>query len=185
MAFSDYITNDALAEIADRALRDVGAPDWDEDDFKLAKEYLESFNETTRDMVKEKIINRFGMDRLDEVYQRPLDASITPYLRGNQNYVSGSTDVGDVCYTVPTLNFNVATAFIGNVGHTWQMTGQSGSRIALKGMLTAAKAMALSALRTAERPDMIEEAKNIVRTQNGGAYQCPLPEYVKPPIGRY
>lgn len=185
MAFSDYITNDALAEIADQALRDVGAPAWDEGDFELAKKYLESFNEITRDLAKEKIIHRFGMERLDEVYNRPLDSTITPYLRGNQSYVSGSTDVGDVCYTVPTLNFNVATAFIGNVGHTWQMTGQSGSRIALKGMLTAAKVMALSALRTAERPDIIEAAKNIVKIQNGGAYQCPLPEYVKPPIGKY
>lgn len=185
MAFSDYITNDALAEIADRALREVGAPVWDEDDFKLAKEYLESFSETTKELAREKIMHRFGMDRLDEVYQKPLDATITPYLRGNQSYVSGSTDVGDVCYTVPTLNFNVATAFIGNVGHTWQMTGQSGSRIALKGMLIAAKAMALSAVRTAERPDIIEAAKDIVKIQNGGAYKCPLPDYVKPPIGKY
>ena len=185
MAFSDYITNDALAEIADQALKDVGAPVWDEADFKLAKEYLESFNQITKDLTKEKIIHRFGVEQLDEVYQRPLDSTITPYLGGSQSYVSGSTDVGDVSYTVPTLNFNVATAFIGNVGHTWQMTGQSGSRIAIKGMLTAAKAMALSALRTAESSDVIEAAKNIVKIQNGGSYQCPLPDYVKPPIGKY
>lgn len=185
MAFSDYITNEALASIADECLQEVGAPAWDDNDYKLAKEYLLSYDKTTQDLIKEKIIDIYGEDKLEEILEKPLDSIIHPYDSKNKEYVSGSTDVGDVTYVVPTLNFHIATACIGNVGHTWQMTGQSCSSIANKGMITAAKAMALSAIRTMDRPDVIEKAKEIVLKQNGGAYECPLPNSVKPPVGRY
>ncbi len=185
MAFSDYITNSALAEIADECLNEVGAPKWDKEDYELAKKYLLSYDNVTLDSIKEKIIEIYGEEKLEELLDNPLDSIIHPYDSKNKAYSSGSTDVGDVGYAVPTLNFHIATACIGNVGHTWQMTSQSGSRIANKGMITAAKAMALTAVRTMDRPDIIEKAKEIVLKQNGGAYQCPLPDSLEPPIGRY
>ena len=76
-------------------------------------------------------------------------------------------------------------ACVGNVGHTWQMTGQSLSSISNKGMLTAAKVMALSAVRTMGKPEVIQKAKEYVLKQNNGAYECPLPNSVKPPVGKY
>lgn len=185
MAFSDYIPNKALAFIADECLQEVGAPQWDEGDYALAKAYLSSYNETIIASIKEKIVEIYGEEQMEERFNKPLDNIVHPFDSKNISYVSGSTDVGDVCYTIPTLNFNVATACIGNVGHTWQMTGQAGSSIAHKGLIIAAKAMALSAIRTMDRPDVIEEAKQIVLKQNGGAYECPLPDSIKPPIGRY
>lgn len=185
MAFSDYIPNDALAEIADEAFKEVGAPKWDEDDYKLAKAYLFSYNETTLQSIKEYIIEKYGEENLDEILEKPLDSTVHSYDGQNIRYVSGSTDVGDVSYAVPTINLNVATSCIGNVGHTWQMTGQSGSQIAKKGLLTATKVMALAAIKTMKKPEVIENAKKFVLKQNGGTYGCPLPNYVKPPIGRY
>lgn len=185
MAFSDYITNSALAEIADESLKEVGAPKWDKEDYELAKKYLLSYDNVTLDSIKDKIIEIYGEEKLEELLERPLDSIIHPYDWKNITYSSGSTDVGDVGYAVPTLNFHIATACIGNVGHTWQMTGQSGSRIVNKGMITAAKAMALAAIKTMDRPDIIEKAKEIVLKQNGGSYQCPLPDSLEPPIGRY
>lgn len=185
MAFSDYIANNALAKIADQAFKEVGAPEWDEEDYKSAKAFLSGYNASTMQSIKEHIAEEYGEERLDEIFDRPLDSEVHSYDEKNVKYVSGSTDVGDVCYTVPTINFNVATFCIGNVGHTWQTTGQSKSRAANKGMLTAVKVMALSAAKTMENPDVIEKAKEIVAKQNGGAYECPLPDSVKPPIGKY
>lgn len=185
MAFSDYTTNDALAEIADIALQEVGPPKWTDEDYALAKEYLMSYDESTLGEIKTSMIENYGEERLEELWEKPLDSTIKSYDSQNKPYVSGSTDVGDVAYAVPTLNFNIATQCIGNVGHTWQNTGQSGSTIGAKGMLTAAKAMALSAIRTMNQPAIIEKAKKIVLKQNGGAYQCPLPDEVQPPIGKY
>ncbi len=185
MAFSDYIPNVALARIADECLQLVGAPQWDEEDYALARAFQQSYNETTLASIQEGIVEEYGAERLEEMLERPLDQMIQPFDANNTSYISGSTDVGDVGYAVPTLNLRVATACIGNVGHTWQMAGQAGSRIAHKGLIIAAKAMALSAIRTMEKPDVIEEAKRLVLKQNGGAYECPLPDSVKPPVGRY
>ena len=184
MAFSDYIPNAALAEVADEAFKEVGAPEWDEEDYKLAKEFMLSYNDSTIESIKGYIKEEYGEERLEEIWDKPLDSEVHPY-ETTVKYVSGSTDVGDVCYAVPTINFNVATACIGNVGHTWQMTGQSRSSIASKGLLTAVKVMALSAVKTMNKSEVIEKAKQIVLKQNGGAYQCPLPESIQPPIGKY
>ncbi len=185
MAFSDYIPNAALAAVADEALQEVGAPKWDASDYQLAKAFLESYNITTLNSIKEAISQEYGEENLEEILAKPLDASVHPYDSKNSKYASGSTDVGDVTYAVPTINFNLATACIGNVGHSWQMTAQAGSQIAQKGLLTAAAVMALAALKTMARPELVEKAKNLVLKQNGGAYQCPLPDSVQPPIGKY
>ena len=185
MAFSDYIANAPLAEIADEALQEVGPPQWSEEDYKLAKEYMGTFNQATRVAMRESIVEVYGEDKAEAILERPLDSTIHRFDPKNIKYVSGSTDVGDVAYAVPTINFNVATAFIGNVGHTWQMTSQSGSDLAKKGLITAAKVMALAAIKTMKRPDVVQKAKEFTLKQNGGAYQCPLPDYVKPPIGTY
>jgi aminobenzoyl-glutamate utilization protein B len=185
MAFSDYIPNDALARVADECMREIGAPQWDEEDYALARAFLATYNEETLAVIKEKIAETYGAGKVDEIMKRPLDSTVQPYDPSKIEISGGSTDVGDVTYAVPALNLRVATACVGNVGHTWQMTAQAGSRIAQKGLLTAAKALALSAVRTMQRPDVIEKAKEIVLRQNGGKYQCPLPDDVTPPVGRY
>ncbi|MDL2233397.1 amidohydrolase [Ruminococcaceae bacterium OttesenSCG-928-L11] len=185
MAFSDYIPNDALARVADECVQEIGAPRWDDEDYALAKAYLSTYNATTMDSIKEAVGRVYGEDNVEAILAKPLDSEIHPYAPDKAKVSGGSTDVGDVTYAAPTLNLRVATACVGNVGHTWQMTGQAGSRIAHKGLLTAAKMMALCAVRTMERPEVIEKAKAIVLRQNGGKYECPLPDSVKPPVGRY
>ena len=185
MAFSDYIPNNALAEVAYEALNEVGAPEWSEEDYQLASQYLSSYNEATLNQIKEKIAEEYGEEKVEAVLKRPLDSMVRPYTGHIVQYESGSTDVGDVSYTVPTINFLIATACIGNIGHTWQMTGQACSPIAHKGLMTAAKVMALAAIKTMQRPETIQKAKKSVLQQNGGSYQCPLPDDVKPPIGTY
>lgn len=185
MAFSDYIPNAVLAEIANKAFMEVGPPQWNQEDYDLAKKYLSTYGDSAMKSIKEEITSEYGEEKLEDILKQPLDSWVHPFDSKNQAYVSGSTDVGDVSYAVPTINFNVATACIGNVGHTWQMTGQAGSQLAHKGLLTAAKVMALAAIYTMKRPDLIKKAKEVVLKQNGGTYQCPLADNVEPPIGKY
>ena len=85
----------------------------------------------------------------------------------------------------PTCEVHIACACIGNIGHSWQMAGQAGSRIAHKGLLTAAEVMALACIRTMEDPEAVEAAKRELHKKNGGHYTCPLPDEVLPPIGIY
>ena len=185
MAFTEYIPNEALASIAYGCLSEIGAPKWDEEDFKLAKAYLESYGDEVKANIRSKMTKLYGEERLDELWERPLDGEIHHYDSGKIELQAGSTDVGDVGAAVPTLNILTACACVGNVGHSWQMTAQAASPIAHKGLLTAAKMLALCSLRTAERPDIIERAKAEVLKRNGGSYTCPLPDSVAPPLDTY
>ncbi len=185
MAFSDYLPNKTLAPIMDACLREVGAPKWDESDFDLAEKFLRTYNKSTKKNIRENLMAVFGEEEVDAALAKPLDQMIHPFDPKEMAYMSGSTDVGDVGYAVPTVTLTTATACLGNVGHTWQETAFSCSPIGMKGMLTAAEAMTLSFIRTMEQPELIEKAKVELKKKNGGKYVCPLPEYVDPPIGKY
>ncbi|MCC8126310.1 MAG: amidohydrolase [Clostridiales bacterium] len=185
MAFTECIPNLALAKIADEALTEVGAPVWEEADYQLAREFLESYNDLTKQSIRSELTQIYGADRIDAVWEKPLDGEIHHFNPEKIVSSCGSTDVGDVAAAVPTVQYRVATCCAGNVGHTWQMTAQTCSPLGHKGLLTAAKAIALGCIRTMDRPDVIEAAKAEVRARNGGHYTCPLPDYVKPPLDTY
>lgn len=185
MAFTEYLPNNALASVADECLKEVGAPKWDEADYAMAKAFLQTYPEITMESIRNQIIETYGEDRLEEILEKPLDSEVHPFNPDKIKLTAGSTDVGDVGYAAPTLNINIATACVGNVGHSWQMVAQSCSPISHKGLLTAAKVMALSCVRTMDRPDVIEAAKKEVTKRNGGHYTCPLPDSVKPPLDTY
>ncbi|MEM1434720.1 MAG: amidohydrolase [Pseudomonadota bacterium] len=62
-----------------------------------------------------------------------------------RNYVrSGSTDVGDVSWQVPTVGFYTATWVPGTAGHSWQAVAAGGMSIGHKGMVLAAQTLALT-----------------------------------------
>ncbi|MVM29037.1 amidohydrolase [Spirosoma sp. HMF4905] len=72
---------------------------------------------------------------------------------------NSSTDVGDVSWAVPTAGFGTATWVPGTSPHSWQSTAASGMSIGQKGMLVAAKTMALTALDLYKTPALIEKAR--------------------------
>ena len=71
----------------------------------------------------------------------------------------GSTDVGDVSWNVPTAQFRAATWVPGTPGHSWQAVACGGTSIAFKGMIVAAKTLALTAVEVLEDPGHVEKAR--------------------------
>ena len=185
MAFSDYTANRTLGAVVDQCFRELGAPDWTEEDYDLAAGFLRTYPRSTMAGIREKLGAYFAPEELDKALEKPLDSTVHPFYPKAAGYNSGSTDVGDVGYATPTVMFHVATACLGNVGHSWQNTAFACSDIGMKGMLRAAEVMTLSAIRTMEQPELIRKAKEELIGKNGGKYRCPLPDYVTPPIGRY
>lgn len=185
MAFSDYVPNRTLGAVVDECLRELGAPEWTEEEYGLAAEFLRTYPRTTMVGIREKLGAYFEPDALDAALAKPLDSIIHPFNPKETGYNSGSTDVGDVGYATPTVMFHMATACLGNVGHSWQNTAFACSGIGMKGMLRAAEVMTLAAIRTMEQPELIAKAQVELKAKNGGKYRCPLPDYVTPPIGRY
>lgn len=185
MAFSDYTANRTLGAVVDQCFRELGAPDWTEEDYALAAGFLRTYPRSTMAGIREKLGTYFAPEELDKALEKPLDSMVHPFNPKETGYNSGSTDVGDVGYATPTVMFHVATACLGNVGHSWQNTAFACSGIGMKGMLRAAEVMTLSAIRTMAQPELIQKAKEELIRKNGGKYRCPLPDYVAPPIGRY
>ena len=185
MAFSDYTANRTLGAVVDQCFRELGAPDWTEEDYDLAAGFLRTYPRSTMAGIREKLGAYFAPQELDQALEKPLDSMVHPFNPKETGYNSGSTDVGDVGYATPTVMFHVATACLGNVGHSWQNTAFACSDIGMKGMLRAAEVMTLSAICTMAQPELIRKAKEELIRKNGGKYRCPLPDYVTPPIGRY
>ena len=82
----------------------------------------------------------------------------------------GSTDVGDVSYTVPTVGLYAATWVPGTPGHSWQAVACGGTEIGIKGMVVAAKTLALTAIDLFSDKKIIDSAHQEFK-QLKGDYQ--------------
>lgn len=71
----------------------------------------------------------------------------------------GSSDVSDVSYVVPTVGLEAATWIPGTSAHSWQAVASGGTEIGTKGMLVAAKTMALTAIDLMSNTALIAKAK--------------------------
>ncbi len=83
----------------------------------------------------------------------------------------GSTDVGDVSWNVPTVGFGTATWVPGTPAHSWQAVAAGGTSIGHKGMLLAARLLALSAVDLIERPDLRAAARDEFEGRRGSDFQ--------------
>ena len=94
---------------------------------------------------------------------------------GVQPYVyrqrMGSTDVGDVSWAVPTVGFGTATWVPGTAAHSWQAVATGGMSIAHKGMLLAARLLALTAVDLYSNPALVERARNELEERRGADFE--------------
>ncbi len=96
---------------------------------------------------------------------------------------SGSTDVSDVSWIVPTTEFRTATYVPGTPGHSWQAVACTGYSIGRKGMVVAAKTLALSAVDLMHDPKLIEAAREDFNKRRAGyEYRSRIPANQKPPL---
>jgi aminobenzoyl-glutamate utilization protein B len=72
---------------------------------------------------------------------------------------SSSTDYADVSWNVPSVSMTGATFAPGVPAHSWQATACAGSTIGVKGMMVAAKSMALTTVDLFTDPTHIQKAK--------------------------
>jgi len=95
----------------------------------------------------------------------------------------GSTDVGDVSWVVPTTGMRAATFVPGTIGHSWQAVAAGGTSIGAKGMIVAAKTMALTAIDIFKDPAIAVTAKEeLVRRRGTDFKYVPLVGDREPPL---
>ncbi|MBA4197175.1 MAG: amidohydrolase [Chitinophaga sp.] len=145
----DVLLNRTLGEVMQKNVERVGGVTYTAEEVEFAKKIQSSFN-----------------------YKVPpiTDAATVKPLKQIMESGGGSSDVGDVSYTVPTIELNVATWVPGTAGHSWQAVACGGTEIGTKGMIVAAKTMALTAIDLFNNPAVIEKAKQEF-TISKGDYQ--------------
>jgi aminobenzoyl-glutamate utilization protein B len=84
---------------------------------------------------------------------------------------AGSTDVGDVSWVVPTVQLSAATWVPGTAAHSWQAVAAGGTTIGYKGMMVAAKTMALTGADLFTSPATIDAAKAELVTKRGAGFR--------------
>ena len=87
----------------------------------------------------------------------------------------GSTDVGDVSWTVPTAGLNTATWVPGTSAHSWQAVAAGGTEIGNKGMINAAKTLAFTMYDLFTQPEILEAATEEFLDRRG-------PDYIYEPL---
>jgi aminobenzoyl-glutamate utilization protein B len=158
---TNVVPNEVLAKVAQRNLEEVGGFAYTPDEKQFAEE------------VQKSLAPGEGKKLESTAAVLPLGA------RTGQ----ASTDAGDVSWNVPTIGFRAATFVPGVVAHTWQAAATSGMSIGQKGMVVAAKALAITGADLFADAQLVADAKADFRKQlNGATYQSVIPEFQKPPL---
>jgi aminobenzoyl-glutamate utilization protein B len=157
------LPNDALARLLDRNLRTVGGVQYSAEEHAFAEALRQTF--------------------LAEGLTLPEPGGESRIAKIDTEISYGSTDVADVSWQVPTSGFKTATFVPGSPGHSWQSTACAGMSIGHKGMMNAAKVLALSALDLLTDPREVAAAKKSFAERKGKQeYRSRLPAEQKPPL---
>ena len=184
-ACSNLVDNTTMQEVMYQNAIEIEREGYTEEEQKIAAEFHATFKNKKLDIQAE-------LKNYEKSHKAAAEAVMAPYadaalydfimpLADVESCLAGSTDVGDVSYICPTVQFKGLTEVAGTPAHTWQWTAQGKSSIAHKGMIFSAKVMAATAIDMYESPEKIEAAKKERSNRlGGGKYEAPIPKDVVP-----
>jgi aminobenzoyl-glutamate utilization protein B len=123
-----------------------------------------------------------SLQRATGVEPRGLDGKVQPMKAPQPDPPGGSTDVGDVSWVVPTLQFVVTTAPKNAPWHAWPVVACSGMSIGHKGMLYAAKTLAATAVDLLEAPETLTAIQTEFKEKTKGVVYKPYVPDGPPPV---
>ena len=174
----NIIPNKVVAETVVKNMREVGTPKYTKKELEFAAEIAKSFP-------KEQKIDMLRKIKLPN-YEKYMDVNLpTDVLdpMGEGEIMAGSSDVGDVSWKCPTVEFGTTLNVLGAPGHSWQFVAMSGSTVAHKSLVFAAKTIAGTALDLITQSKLLTEAKKEHADRlKGRTYKTPIPEDCVPPL---
>jgi aminobenzoyl-glutamate utilization protein B len=163
-ADSNMIPNAVLAPVAQKNLEEVGG-------------YTMTADQKAFSLKLQKTLGIETVPSLD------LTQEIVPLVSTDAGMPSGSTDVGDISWNVPTIGFGAASFVPGVAAHTWQAAASTGMSIGQDGMVIASKALALTAVDLFTNPQLVQAAKaDFAKEVAGKTYLSAIPAGQKPPL---
>lgn len=159
----EIIPNDPLAALMLSNLERIGAPKFTEEEQTFARR------------IQESVTKEFGT-----VFKLALDEEVhrTPKIGAG----TGSTDVGDISWHVPTGGLRTTCFASDAPGHSWQNVAAIGSTIGEKGVSYAAKVLACTTLDLLEDPKALAAAKaDFAKRMKERKYVTLIPDGQKAP----
>jgi len=174
----NYIPNRTIAELVVKNMREIGLPKYSDEDWKFAEEIAKTISPETK-IAQLKKSKRPGWERLVD---KLMDDEIPdPWGEGETSH--GSTDVADVSWQTPTVEFCTAAGVLGTPGHSWQDVAQGGVGLGHKSLIFAAKVMAATAIDLLTSEDTLKKARQEHKRRIGSKkYRSPIPPDHKPPL---
>ncbi|MGB3329204.1 MAG: amidohydrolase [Thermomicrobiales bacterium] len=170
----NMLPNKVITRTMGKVLEDLGEIAFDDEDYAYGKAVAEQYPESLRRSLLAK------RHLPEDIVGSGLSATVWP-MRDAGEMGSGSTDVADVSWITPTSQFRTTCFALGVPGHSWANTATGGVGIGHKGMLHAAKGMAITAAEFVLDPDLLAQAKaEFAESTKGRPYRCPIPADVKP-----
>jgi aminobenzoyl-glutamate utilization protein B len=160
-SFHEMLVNMSGARLMQKNLEMIGQITYTDEEIAFAKR-----------IQKEAAIVEKGMNsKIEKLKEPPKDPE------------GGSTDVAEVSWIAPTLNFSAACAPIGVPWHSWAVVAASKHPIGYKGMILAAEVMASTALDLLFDGDTLAEIqKDFKQKKKGYIYKSGIPPDQKPPL---
>jgi len=174
----NLIPSKALSEVVTANMREVGAPEYTEEELEFAAKIAESFP-------KEAKIASLRKRKVPD-WERYVDVDLVtdildPWDEGETS--AGSTDVADVTWVTPAIEFGTACNVLGAPGHSWQFVACSGSSIGHKSLVFASKTMAGSVLDLMTNPELLVRVKEEHKERlKGQTYEPVGDPDMKPPL---
>ncbi|MGD9099867.1 MAG: amidohydrolase [Anaerolineae bacterium] len=182
---SAVLNNHYLADMQYQAMQLIGPITFTQEEIDFAQQINDAFPGTNSDYIDDRLEyfkpSPEMVAAFDAYRDQPLMGRNFPAL-DERIVMTGSTDVGDLSQIVPVSMLATACYPTGCPGHSWGNVASSGMSIGHKGMLHAAKIMALTAVELYADPEHLVKIHQEFEAKTGGKpYVSPLPADAKPP----
>lgn len=178
---SELVPNFALEKLLYRNFERIGVPDFSEQERELASGLRATYGISSVPGTAAKFdrdVERTVIEKTGGLKSALCDF-ILPEYHGT-GFSAGSTDVGDVSWLTPAAQVHVACFPFGAPGHSWQNVSSGGSGIGRRGLITAAKVLALTAAELMTDPKALADIRAEFEKRTSDGYVCPIEPGEKP-----
>jgi aminobenzoyl-glutamate utilization protein B len=175
------IPSKTLSKLVTANMRELGTPHYSKEEMDFAREISKSISDESKRTALWKTKRPGWENLIGELLDRTV-----PDAWNDGDVSHGSTDVSDVSWQAPTMEFSTATYTLGIPGHSWQNVAFSGMSIGHKSLFYASKIIATTAIDLILKPELRKEAwEELSQRKAGRTYKSPIPIDLDPPLNQW
>lgn len=173
---SQLLPNRTLEQMMYTKYEKVGTVPMTGEDWKYTDRVHSSFPEGCEEPTFD-LMRLLYEEQAEDIIQRVRGKSYNNVLypfREINIHKPGSTDICDVSFATPTVQCVAACYAKDTLGHSWQEVAQGRNAVCMKGMLVAAKVMALTGIELLENSRLVRSVREEFEQRRGGCSYSPM-----------